>query len=116
LGIDGLDEGGVDTVAAGRKRIAAENAGRLPENEVVVVGVIDLGVEAEIALETTQAELGAVGAFFLEGGVADLECARRVVGPVREQLERARRPLDALHRGARLHPGRQVLDELEADA
>src|SRR5215472_2672294 len=54
LGIDGLDELGVDAVAAGRKRGAAEDAGRLPEDEVVVVGVVDLGVEAEIALEPLQ--------------------------------------------------------------
>src|SRR6516162_10133243 len=52
LGIDGLDE--VGTGAAGRKRRAAEDAGRLPEDEVVVVSVVDLGVETEIALEPLQ--------------------------------------------------------------
>jgi hypothetical protein len=52
LGVDGLDE--IGTGAAGRESRAAENAGRLPEDEVVVVGVVDLGVEAEIALEPLQ--------------------------------------------------------------
>src|SRR5262249_29566971 len=50
LGIDGLDELGIDAVPAGREGGAAEDARRLPEDEVVVVGVVDLGVEAEIAL------------------------------------------------------------------
>src|SRR5262249_57994013 len=95
LGIDGLDECGVDAVAAGRKRVAAENAGRLPENEVIVIGVINLGVEAEIALETPQAELGAIGGFFFFGGGGGLETARRVVGPRGGQLRRARGPVGA---------------------
>ena len=45
LGIDGLDELGAG--AAGREILAAQNAGRLPEDEVVVLGVVGLGVEAE---------------------------------------------------------------------
>src|SRR6266446_897827 len=47
--------------------------------------------------------------------VANLERAGRIVGAMGEELERGGRPLDALHRGARLHPGRQVLEQLKAD-
>src|SRR6516162_320189 len=54
LGIERLDEGGIDAVAAGREGGAAEDSRRLPEDEVVVVGVVDLGVEAEISLEPLQ--------------------------------------------------------------
>src|SRR5262245_36035696 len=89
---------------------------RMPVAEVVVIGVVDLGVEAEIALEPQQPQLGGVGGFFLQGGVADIEGAGGVVGAVGEELERGGRALNALHRGAGDHPGRQVLEYLEADA
>ena len=116
LGIDGLDESGIDAVAAGRKRRAAEDAGRLAKDEVVVIGVIGLGVEAEIALDALQPELGSVAGFDFQVRIADLERAGRVVRAVGKKLERGRRALDALHGGACDHPRRQVLEQLEADA
>ena len=94
-GIDGLDEFGVDPVAAGREFRAAQDAGGLPKNEVAVVGVIDFAVETERAIEALEAELGAVGRFDLQVRIADVEGARCVVGAVREQLERRGRALDA---------------------
>ena len=95
LGIDGLDELGVDPVAAGRELDTAQDAGGLPEDEVVVIGVIDLAVETERAIEALEAELGTVGSLDLQVGIADVEGARCVVGAVREQLERRGRALDA---------------------
>jgi hypothetical protein len=66
LGIDGLDELGVDPVAARREFGAAQDVGGLPEDEIVVVGVIDLAVETERAVEPLEAELGAVGGLDLQ--------------------------------------------------
>jgi len=114
LGIDGLNELGAR--AAGRKRRVAEDPGRLPKDEVVVVSVIDFAIEAEVAVRPLQTELGAVCAFDFQRRVADVERAGCVVGAMGEELERAGRALNPLDRRARLHPGRQVLDQLEADA
>jgi hypothetical protein len=84
LGIDCLDEGGLG--AAGRKRRAAEDAGCLPEDEVVVVGVIDFAVEAEVAVPPLETELGAIAALDFQARIADLECAGCVVGAMGEKL------------------------------
>src|SRR4029453_18495783 len=102
--------------AAGRKRLAAQSSGRLLKDEVVVVGVKDLAVEAKIAQPAPEAELRAVGGFDFQRGVADVEGAARVMRAIGEELERARRPLDTLHCGTSDHPGRQVLEHLETDA
>ena len=102
LAIDRLDELGAG--AAGRELGAAQNAGCLPEDEVVVLGVVDLGVEAERAVDALEPELGGIGSLNLQAGIADLECARRVMSAMSEQLERGGRTFDALHRRTGNHP------------
>ena len=102
LAIDRLDELGAG--AAGRELSAAQNAGRLPEDEVVVLGVVDLGVEAERAVDALEPELGGIGGLDLQARIADLERAGRVMSAMGEQLERGGRTLDALHRRAGDHP------------
>ena len=82
--------------AAGGELLAAENAGRLLEDEVVVAGVVGLAVEAEVALGPLEADLDGLGGLDGEAGIADVEGLRRVVRALGEQLDRPRRALDAL--------------------
>ena len=84
--------------------LAAQNAGRLPEDEVVVLRVVDLGVEAERAVDALEPDLGGVGGLDLQAGITDLEGGGRIVRAMGEQLERGRRPLDPLHGCAGDHP------------
>ena len=114
LRIERLNELGLH--AAGRECLAAEDPGRLLEDEVLEPGVIGSGVEAERSVDALEAELGGLRSLDLERRVADIERARRVVSAVGEQLERGGRALDALDRGAGDHPRRQVLEHAEADA
>ena len=71
LGIDGLDELGAGSATG--EILAAQNAGGLPEDEVVVFRIVDLGVEAERAVGALEADLGGVGGLDLQAGIADLE-------------------------------------------
>ena len=66
--------------------------------------VVDLGVEAERAVDALEADLGGVGGLDLQARIADLERAGCVMSAMGEQLERGGRPLDALHRRAGDHP------------
>ena len=114
LGDKGLQQFGLH--AAGGELLAAENAGRLLKDEVVVAGVIGLGIEAECPVDALEADLDILGGLDGEAGIADVEGLGGVVRALGEQLERARRALDALQVQARHQVRRQVLDDAEADA
>src|SRR4029077_14993134 len=81
LGIHGLQKAGA-AVAAGGEILAAFDAGELPEDEVVVAGVIGLAVEPEFSVHPLEADLGGLGGLDLQAGIADLERARCIVGAV----------------------------------
>ncbi len=76
-----------------------------PRDELVVAGVIGVGVEPDVAADTLQADLRGVGGLERQIGIADLEGLLRVVRTAGEQFQRARRALDPLQRQARLQIG-----------